>query len=211
MIFTQALNKVGKAVIRATAESTIQSTTNAEFLELNRRKQKKTKRVKGHYGQARYMNQAILDEREEAQAELTWGQVVASPLRLSPDILAPKRPPAPRKKRAPGLIRPAILPPLRSPPVASATAIPSRRAPTAATQATPSKRAYTAAEPIKRPRIAARTAAKRPQKLIVKLRLRVTTAELERGLRGQQGQQGAEPAARSGRARDGRNQPIRER
>ena len=45
------------------AESTIQGVTNAELVELNRRKQQKSHRAKGNYGAARYINEAVLKER----------------------------------------------------------------------------------------------------------------------------------------------------
>lgn len=195
-VLTQALEKVGKAAIRAMAESTIQSITNSELVELNQRKKQKSTRAKGNYGTARFMNQAVLDERKVTQATKEWNTTITSLLRLGPDIFAPKPRPTPRKKNLPAPLRPAIVTPNRSPIGASATAIPSRQSPTAVPvpQATPSRQARATAPPVRRLRKVARTAAKRPQKLIVKLPIRVTTAELNQGLQGQQArsQQGQE-------------------
>ena len=60
----QVLQKVGKAAIRAMAESIIQGITNSKLIELNRRKQQKSTRLKGNYGAARFMNQAVIQERQ---------------------------------------------------------------------------------------------------------------------------------------------------
>ncbi len=45
------------------AKSIIQGVTNAELIELNRRKQQKSNRLKGNYRAARFMNEAVLMER----------------------------------------------------------------------------------------------------------------------------------------------------
>jgi len=136
------------------------------------------------------MNQAVIQERQANQATKEWKTAVTSLMRLGPDILAPKPRPTPRKRQLPALIRTAIDTPVASPIATSATAIPSRTAARPiATQATPSKRV--------------RAAAKRPKKLIVRLPIRVTTAELEQGRRGQIQQEGGHvtgAVSQSGRA-----------
>ena len=45
-----------KAAISAMAESTVRSITNAELVELQRRKKAKTNRLQGNYGSTRVMN-----------------------------------------------------------------------------------------------------------------------------------------------------------
>ena len=59
------LTKVGKATIYAMAESHIHGTTNKKLVEQNRKKEKKANRTKGNFGYARYMNDAVLKERED--------------------------------------------------------------------------------------------------------------------------------------------------
>ena len=56
---------MSKATISAMAESTVQSVTNSELLELNRRRKAKANQVQGNYGAARVMNQDINNERKE--------------------------------------------------------------------------------------------------------------------------------------------------
>ena len=91
----ESLQKLGKAAILAMAESLIQSVTNSELVELNRRKKKKTQRTKGNYGVARFMNQAVLDERTENKRAKEWKEVIRELMRLGPDILNSK----PRRRR----------------------------------------------------------------------------------------------------------------
>jgi hypothetical protein len=95
---SQILQKVGKAAIRAMAESTIQNVTNLELLELNRRKKQKINRIGGNYGTARVMNQEIVDERRENQRTKVWQKEVNSLLRLGPELFTSKPPPT--RKRA---------------------------------------------------------------------------------------------------------------
>ncbi len=95
---SQILQKVGKAAIRAMAESTIQNVTNQELLELNRRKKQKASRIGGNYGTARVMNQEIVDERRENQQAKIWQKEVNSLLRLGPELFTSK--PLPIRKRA---------------------------------------------------------------------------------------------------------------
>ncbi len=89
---SQVLQKVGKAAIRAMAESTIQDVTNQELLELNRRKKQKINRIGGNYGTARVMNQQIVDERRENQQAKVWQKEVNSLLRLGPELFTSKSP-----------------------------------------------------------------------------------------------------------------------
>jgi len=93
----QILQKVGKAAIRAMAESTIEDVTNQELLELNRRKKQKASRIGGNYGTARVMNQEIVDERRENQQAKIWQKEVNSLLRLGPELFTSK-PPSTRKR-----------------------------------------------------------------------------------------------------------------
>ena len=165
------------------AKSIIQGVTNAEIIELNRRKQQKSNRLKGNYGATRFMNEAVLMERQTNQANKAWKAVVTTLNRLGLEIFKPKEKPGPksrptpRKKPLPPVIRPVVVTPFRSPIATSATAIPYRtRAPptTAIQEETLSKGDYTIA----------RMTTKRPKRLIIRLPVRITTAELERGLRG---------------------------
>ncbi len=194
------LQKVGKAAIRAMAESTIQGVTNAELIQLNKRKEQKSNRPKGNYGTARFMNEAVLKERQTNQANKAWKAVVTTLNRLGPDIFKPKEKPGPksrptpRKKLSPPVIRPAVVTPFRSPIAASATAIPcGTRVPPAIQEETPSKGDYTIARiTTKGNRTIAYRTTKRLKRLIIRLPIRVTTAELEWGLRGQNSQEGQE-------------------
>jgi len=88
----QILEKMGKAAIRAMAESTIQNVTNQELLELNRRKKQKTNRIGGNYGTARVMNQEIVDERRENQRTKIWQKEISSLLHLGPELFTSKPP-----------------------------------------------------------------------------------------------------------------------
>jgi hypothetical protein len=97
-ISSQILQKMGKAAIRAMAESTIQNVTNQELLELNRRKKQKSNRIGSNYGTARVMNQEIVDERRENQRAKIWQKEVNSLLRLDPELFTSKPPPI--RKRA---------------------------------------------------------------------------------------------------------------
>ncbi len=96
----QILQKVGKAAIRAMAESTIQDITNLELLELNRRKKQKINRIGGNYGTARVMNQDIVDERRENQRTKVWQKEVNSLLRLGPELFSSTSKPPSTRKRA---------------------------------------------------------------------------------------------------------------
>jgi len=89
-VSSQILEKMGKAAIRAMAESTIQNVTNQELLELNRRKKQKVNRIGGNYGTARVMNQEIVDERRENQRAKIWQKEVNSLLRLGPELFTSK-------------------------------------------------------------------------------------------------------------------------
>ena len=80
------------------AESTIQGVTNAELVELNRRKQQKSYRLKGNYRAARYMNEAVLKEQQTNQANKAQKAVVTSLNRLGSDIFNPKEKPIPKSR-----------------------------------------------------------------------------------------------------------------
>ena len=58
------LNKLGKAAIRAMADSSIQSITNIELVELNRRRMEKANRSVAYYGNARIINLDMVKERK---------------------------------------------------------------------------------------------------------------------------------------------------
>ena len=59
-----AVQKVGNACIHAMTSLQIEQITNQDLLELNKRRDQKKKRAKGNYGgEARVMNQAIIDDR----------------------------------------------------------------------------------------------------------------------------------------------------
>lgn len=95
---SQILQKVGKAATRAMAESTIQNVTNAELLELNRRKINKANRVKGNYGVARYLGKEVIEQRKDDFYQQQYDKEWIHLLRWGPDMLAPKPPPTPRKR-----------------------------------------------------------------------------------------------------------------
>ena len=62
----EVLKKVGKAASLAMAEATIQKRTNIDLLDLNRRKERKAHRSKGHYTNARVLNKEVLNKRKAA-------------------------------------------------------------------------------------------------------------------------------------------------
>ncbi len=86
----ESLQKVNKAAILAMTEFLVQSVTNSELVKLNRRKKKKTQRTKSNYNVARFMNQAVLDDRINNQRLKEWNEVIRELMRLGSDILAPK-------------------------------------------------------------------------------------------------------------------------
>ena len=179
--FTQVLKKVGKAAVTAMADATIQNKINEQLVEVNKRKKAKCTRAKGHYGAAKFLNEAALNERKANQAQSSLKAVITSFLRLGPDIFAPKPRPTPRKKKPV-----CTITPIRSPFHTTVTAIPTKRPP----GATPSKLHQAGippeATPSKPPQagMPAKQPPKRPPKMIVKLPTRVTTAGLDRGLQG---------------------------
>jgi hypothetical protein len=129
------------------------------------------------------MNEAVLIERQTNQANKAWKAVVTTLNRLGLEIFKPKEKPGPksrptpRKKLLPPVIRPVVITPFRSLIATSVTAILYRtRAPltTAIQEEILSKGDYTIA----------RITIKRLKRLIIRLPIRITTAELERGLRG---------------------------
>ena len=61
-ISNPVLNKLGKAAIRAIADSSIQSITNIELVELNRRLNEKVNRSAAYYGNTRIINLDIVRE-----------------------------------------------------------------------------------------------------------------------------------------------------
>ena len=59
---------LGKAAIRAMADSSIQSITNAELVELNRRRKEKANRSAAYYGNARIIKLDMVRERKQKAA-----------------------------------------------------------------------------------------------------------------------------------------------
>ena len=86
----EILKKVGKATSLVMAEATIQKRTNADLLDLNRRKERKAQRPKGYYTNARVLNQEILDERKvtnnKQQASKAWKKEWNFLYKISPNL-----------------------------------------------------------------------------------------------------------------------------
>ena len=59
----EIIQKIAKAAKLAMVEAFIQEHTNADLLELYQRKEKKANRSKGHYGNAKILNQELLLQR----------------------------------------------------------------------------------------------------------------------------------------------------
>ena len=62
------LQKVSKAAKFAMAQRAIQTAINNELLELNKRKERKGNRAKGNWGNARVINQEVIDQRKKDTA-----------------------------------------------------------------------------------------------------------------------------------------------
>ena len=105
------------------ADSSIQSITNAELVELNRRRKEKANRSAAYYGNARIMKLDVVREREqkaatkvqeketreynkhEKEKETIYNKEVNYLMRIGPELFAPPKPPTPRKRvRRPQLI-----------------------------------------------------------------------------------------------------------
>ena len=86
----EILKKVGKAASLAMAEATIQKYTNADLLDLNRRKERKAQRPKGYYTNARVLNQEILNKRkvtnDKQQASKAWKKEWNFLCKINPDL-----------------------------------------------------------------------------------------------------------------------------
>ena len=189
-----ALQKVGKYAIRAIAECTIQEVTNNELTEHNRRQENKRSRAKGNYGSARVMNEDVIEERKardkEKQAkhrEVLWRQAIAEQKKIQIDVFTMttcKPRPTPRRRKPTAIV---VHPPPGSPPgspsespIYSPYALPDW---IFATSKNPPYGMHTSSKPAnQKPK---KQANKEP-KLIVKLRIRVTTTELEKGLQARQ-------------------------
>ena len=121
---------MSKAAIVAMADRAIHAATNNELLELNKRKERKASRDKGNWGNARVMNQDVIDQREKDAAEkfdkastkkaLTELAKEEKRLRgLGPELFALPRPPATPRRRTPVTHRsppPSLLCPIPLPP-----------------------------------------------------------------------------------------------
>ncbi|KAK3176512.1 hypothetical protein OEA41_007835 [Lepraria neglecta] len=84
------------------AERTIQSAITNELLELNKRKERKANRTKGNWGNARVINQDVIDQRKKDAAEKyteknaeralkEWNKEEKRLRALGPNIFAPPR------------------------------------------------------------------------------------------------------------------------
>ena len=82
------LRKISKAAKLAMAEVTIQERTNADLLELHQRKEKKANRSKGHYGNAKILNQELLLRR---LADKEWNKEWIAMRVLGPIIFEESR------------------------------------------------------------------------------------------------------------------------
>ena len=104
------------------ADSSIQSITNAELVELNRRKEK-VNRSAAYYGNARIINLDIVKEHKQKattkvqeketrehnkyknEKERIYNKEVNCLMRISPELFIPRKPPTPSKRvRRPQLI-----------------------------------------------------------------------------------------------------------
>ena len=105
----EVVQKVSKAACFAMAERTIQSATTNELLELSKRKERKANRAKGNWGNARVMDQDVMDQRKKDAAEKfaeknaekalkEWNKEEKRLRALGPNIFAPQRPATPRRR-----------------------------------------------------------------------------------------------------------------
>ena len=119
---------MSKAAFFAMAKHAIQNATTNELLELNKRKERKANRAKGNWGNARVMNQEVIDQRkkdaadafDEKRAQLAtkeWNKEERRLRALGPNIFAPPRPPDTPRRRIPATFSPPASPlRLMSPP-----------------------------------------------------------------------------------------------
>ena len=125
------VQKVSNAAYFVVAQHTIQNTTINELLELNKRKERKTNRAKGNWGNSRVLNQEVVDQRKKDAADVIDKKRTQHAVNecnkeerglraLGPNIFAQPRPPVTPRRRAPAAISspPASLfrpdsPPLR--------------------------------------------------------------------------------------------------
>ena len=123
------LQKVGKAAYFAMVKDAIQNATTNELLELKKTKERKANHAKGNWGNARVMNQEVIDQRkkdatdvfDEKRAQLAakeWNKEERRLRALGPNIFAPPRPPATPRRRIPATFSPpaSLLRPVSPPP-----------------------------------------------------------------------------------------------
>ena len=96
---------MSKAAIVIMADRAIHAATNNELSELNKRKERKASRDKGNWGNARAMNQDVIDQRKKDAAEKFNKASTEKVLKklakeekrlrgLGPELFALPRPPA---------------------------------------------------------------------------------------------------------------------
>ena len=192
----EALTKVSNTAIAALAQNTIQNKENDELLESHRLKKQKTNRAKGHYsGNARFLGQAVLEEREFSE----WDLEIKKLLHLGVSIFGFRTKNRATKAIPKRKVGPLTMPRRRRSHVAiqtpslmlfeGLTPRPSKFAtPRPSNIATPSKSTASKPSKIAIPRPPKSTAPRR-KKLIVKLPIRVTSRELKQGLQARQVEQ----------------------
>ncbi|KAK3171027.1 hypothetical protein OEA41_003111 [Lepraria neglecta] len=98
--FEEVLQKVSKTACFAMAQGAIQTATTNELLELNKRKERKANCAKGNWGNARVINQEVIDQRKKdaaivydekkaQQALKEWNKEERRLRALGPNIFAP--------------------------------------------------------------------------------------------------------------------------
>ncbi len=187
-----ALQKVGKCAIRAIAERNIQEVTNNELVEHNRRQENKKSRAKGNYGSAKVMNEDVINERkarnqekQEKYKETLWKQALTEQGKISFDVFTMttcKPPPTPRRPKP---IATVVYTPPGSPPKSPVHSPDALADWVFATSKNPPYRMPTTT-PSQPANQKPRKQGKKDSRLLVTLRIRLTTAELERGLRARQ-------------------------
>ena len=64
----EVLQKVSKVAYFTMAQGAIQTATTNELLELNKSKERKANRAKGNWGNARVINQEVIDQQKKDAA-----------------------------------------------------------------------------------------------------------------------------------------------
>ena len=170
----EALQKVSNTAIATLAQNTISNRENIELLESHRLKKQKTNRVKGNYNSnARFLGQAVLDEREHSE----WDLEIKKLLHLGNSIFGFRTRNKHIRKERPG-----SLP------------IPRKRRSHMASVQIPTLMLFEGLTPgLSKSTVPApgpsKSTAPRPKRLIVKLPIRVTSKELEQGLQARQVEQ----------------------